>query len=64
MNNSKTWIEKLGIPQFNEIVDGNEIVREIDLHKFRAIYTFNTYSEAKAAFECWMKEYENIGENK
>jgi|LakMenE01Jun11ns_1017448.scaffolds.fasta_scaffold9745594_2 hypothetical protein len=58
----KTWIELLGLPQFNEEIDGNDIVREVDLHKFRIIYSCDTHQQAKDVYNAWIQEYETIGE--
>ena len=60
----KSWIDLLGIPQFNEEIDGNDIIREVGLHKFKILWSFDTHKQAKEAYEAWIKEYNDLGEKK
>lgn len=56
----KSWIDLLGVPQFNEEIDGNDIIREVGLHRFKILWSFDSYSQAKEAYDSWIKEYEGI----
>ncbi len=60
----KTWIDLLGVPQFNEEIDGNDIVREVGLHRFKILWSFDTHAKAKECYNTWIKEYEELGEQK
>lgn len=62
--NQKTWIDLLGVPQFNEEIDGNDIVREVSLHRFKILWSFDTRSQAKECYNAWIKEYNELGEQK
>jgi hypothetical protein len=61
---TKSWTELLGIPQFNEEIDGCDIVREVDVHKFRILYSCDSHQQAKDVYNAWIQEYETIGEKK
>lgn len=52
----KTWTELLGEPQGNEYVDQSDIVREIDLHEFRVLWSFGSEEVAIECFEAWIQE--------
>ena len=50
---SKTWTDLLGKPQGNESVDGKDIVREVSLHQFRILWSFNSNKEANWIYTYW-----------
>ena len=50
---SKPWTTLLGEPQGNESVDGNDIVREVDLHQFKILWSFKTNKEANWIYTYW-----------
>ena len=49
----KTWTDLLGEPQGNESVDGNDIVREVNLHQFRILWSFDSPKEAERIYAYW-----------
>jgi hypothetical protein len=53
MIDQKTWTDLLGKPQGNESVDGKDIVREISLHQFRILWSFNSNQEANWVYTYW-----------
>jgi hypothetical protein len=57
------WLETLGDIQQNESVDGNDIVREVDLHKFKILWSFESDSEAREAFKQWYEQYQDYYDN-
>lgn len=58
-NSNKNWLERLGDIQQNESVDGNDIVREVDLHKFKILWSFENNSQAREAFKQWNEQYDD-----
>lgn len=52
----KTWTELLGKPQGNEMVWGSEIIREVGLHRFKILWTFDNNTQATNSFYEWLKE--------
>jgi hypothetical protein len=54
----KTWTDLLGKPQGNEYVDGKDIVREVSLHRFKILWSFNSNQEANWIYTYW-KTIEN-----
>lgn len=55
-NNLKKWTNILGEPQGNEYVDQSDIVREIDTHQFKVLWSFGCEETAKKCFSDWTKE--------
>ena len=53
MIDQKTWTDLLGEPQGNEYVDGKDIVREVSLHQFRILWSFNSNQEANRVYTYW-----------
>jgi hypothetical protein len=53
MIDQKTWTDLLGKPQGNESVDGNDIVREVSLHRFRILWSFDSNYEANRIYSYW-----------
>lgn len=53
MIDQKTWTDLLGKPQGNESVDGKDIVREVSLHQFRILWSFNSNQEANRVYTYW-----------
>jgi len=51
-----TYNEKWGEPQGNEVVWGRLIVRMVGPGKFKKVAYFDSYLDANASFESWMKE--------
>lgn len=49
----KTWTDLLGEPQGNESVDGRHIVREVDLHRFKILWSFDSSEEADKIYTYW-----------
>lgn len=60
MITQKTWTDLLGKPQGNESVDGNDIVREVDLNQFRILWSFETPKKAKECLDTWYDEADKI----
>ena len=58
----KTWTDLLGKPQGDESVDGNDIVREVGLHKFKILWSCLTNEEANLIYTYWTT-MENNNEN-
>jgi hypothetical protein len=52
----KTWTDLLGKPQGNEMVWASEIIREVGLHRFTTLWTFDNNTHAVNCFEEWLKE--------
>jgi len=44
---------KYGKPQGNESVDGNDIVREVSLHRFKILWSFDSNQEANRIYIYW-----------
>lgn len=59
MVTQKTWTDLLGKPQGNEMVWGSEIIREVGLHRFTTLWTFDNNTQAVNCFEHWLKENDN-----
>lgn len=57
------WLNLLGDMQHNESVDGNDIVREVDLHKFKILWSFENNSQAREAFKQWGEQYDEYYNN-
>lgn len=57
------WLELLGDIQQNESVDGNDIVREVSLHKFKILWSFESNYTAREAFKQWYKQYQDYYDN-
>jgi hypothetical protein len=53
MIDQKTWTDLLGKPQGNECVDGKDIVREVSLHQFRILWSFDSNQEANRIYTYW-----------
>jgi len=53
MIDQKTWTDLLGEPQGNESVDGKDIVREVSLHRFKILWSFNSNQEANWIYTYW-----------
>lgn len=53
MIDQKTWTDLLGEPQGNESVDGKDIVREISLHRFKILWSFDSNKEANWIYTYW-----------
>jgi hypothetical protein len=53
MIDQKTWTDLLGEPQGNEYVDGKDIVREVSLHQFRILWSFDSNQEANWIYTYW-----------
>lgn len=60
---NENWLKLLGDMQHNESVDGNDIVREVDLHKFKILWSFENNSQAKEAFKQWGEQYDDYYNN-
>ena len=60
MIGQKGWVDLLGYPQFNEVIDGSDIVREVDLHQFRILWSFETPQKAKECLDTWYDEADKI----
>lgn len=60
---NKNWLELLGDMQHNESVYGNDIVREVGLHKFKILWSFENNSQAKEAFKQWGEQYDDYYNN-
>jgi hypothetical protein len=56
MITQKTWTDLLGKPQGNEMVWASEIIREVGLHRFTTLWTFDNNTQAVNCFEEWLKE--------
>jgi hypothetical protein len=59
----KTWTDLLGKPQGNENVDGKDIVREVDLHRFKILWSFNSNQEANWIYTYWTTMENNLENN-
>jgi len=55
----KTWTELLGKPQGNEMVWGSEIIREVGLHRFKILWTFDNNTQALENYATWVKDNTN-----
>jgi hypothetical protein len=53
MIDQKTWTDLLGEPQGNEYVDGKDIVREVSLHQFKILWSFDSNKEANWIYTYW-----------
>jgi hypothetical protein len=53
MIDQKTWTDLLGKPQGNEYVDGKDIVREVSLHQFRILWSFDSNKKANLVYTYW-----------
>jgi hypothetical protein len=53
MIDQKTWTDLLGEPQGNESVDGKDIVREVSLHRFKILWSFDSNQEANWIYTYW-----------
>jgi len=53
MIDQKTWTDLLGEPQGNESVDGKDIVREVSLHRFKILWSFDSNKEANWIYTYW-----------
>ena len=53
MIDQKTWTDLLGEPQGNESVDGKDIVREVSLHRFKILWSFDSNQEANRVYTYW-----------
>lgn len=60
MIKQKSWVDLLGYPQFNEEIDGSDIVREVDLHRFRILWSFESPQKAKECLDAWHDEIAKI----
>ena len=61
MNEKKNWVEILGIPQGNETVWANEIIRKVAQFQYKTLWVFDNHTSARNNFEIWQQEskYEN-----
>jgi hypothetical protein len=67
--NSKTWTELLGVPQNNEAVVGNEIIRVTNYFTlgdfgvrrpiYEVVYQYQTPERAETYFNEWKQENEH-----
>ena len=60
---SQNWFELLGDMQHNESVDNNDIVREVSLHEFKILWSFENNSQAKEALKQWGEQYDDYYNN-
>lgn len=69
-NNTKTWLELLGYPHYNETVVGKDIVRETGIDEknftieYKVLWSFESNSQAKQSLISWYNEWENFCNNK
>lgn len=69
-NNTKTWLELLGYPEYNDTVIGNDIVREIGIDEknfeiqYKILWSFETHTQAKESLRNWHNEFERFCNDK
>lgn len=69
-NNTKTWLQLLGFPEYNETVVGKDIVRETGIDEknftieYKVLWSFESNSQAKQSLISWHNEWENFCNNK
>jgi len=57
---TKSYTEKYGQPQGNELVYGKDIIRQVDAFEFILIDRFETNKAALIAYNEWMDENDPI----
>lgn len=66
---TKTWLELLGFPLYNDTVVGKDIVREIGIDEknhtinYEILWSFETNSQAKESLRNWHNEFEKFCSN-
>jgi len=53
---TKSYTEKYGKPQGNELVYGADIIRRVDTFEFHTIDRFMSSKDAQTTYAEWMKE--------
>jgi hypothetical protein len=66
--NTKTWLELLGYPEYNDTVIGNDIVRENGVDEknhttYRILWSFENHSQAMNSFIEWNNQFESFCNN-
>lgn len=56
MNQQKTWLELLGPCTDMDFVNSHNIVRCIEKHKYKILWTFESNNQAAEVFEMWKRE--------
>lgn len=57
----KKWSDILGIPEGDELVWANEIIKKSGQFKFKTLWKFDDHTLAERCFNEWLEE--NKGEN-
>lgn len=69
-NNTKTWLQLLGFPEYNDTVLDKDIVREIGIDevnhtiKYKILWSFESNAQARESLIAWHNEFENFCQNK
>lgn len=69
-NNTKTWLQLLGFPEYNDTVLDKDIVREIGIDevnhtiKYKILWSFENNTQARESLIAWHNEFENFCQNK
>lgn len=68
-NNTKTWLQLLGFPNYKETVNGKDIIREIAMDEknftihYKILWSFESNSQAQESLQHWYNEFENYKRN-
>jgi hypothetical protein len=60
---TQNWLELLGDIQENETVDGPHVVREVALHQFKILCSFENEQQAKMCLKQWREQYDDYFSN-
>jgi hypothetical protein len=60
---TQNWLELLGDIQENETVDGPHVVREVALHQFKILISFEDETQAKMCLKQWREQYDEYFNN-
>jgi hypothetical protein len=52
-----TKMQLYGVPQGNELVWGNYMLRQTGIQRFKKIALFNSFEEARETYYSWLDEY-------
>jgi hypothetical protein len=69
-NNTKTWLQLLGFPEYTDTVLDKDIVREIGIDevnhtiKYKILWSFESNAQARESLIAWNNEFENFCQNK